>query len=119
MTKQIILSAEAEEAISAGDALMKGAAGGVKVNTAVGTCIGFAKTDAALGDEVGVIKSGIVRLPNTNAEAYVFGQAVEMGAANEIKTGATNFVGVAAETKTTTADDPKLYVLVNILNLTA
>ena len=102
--------------VSAGEFVKKDGSGGVITNDAAGTGKGLANATKAAADKVGVIVEGICQLPKTVNATYNFGDDVELDADGQtVKAGTTNKVGIAIETKTTTADDNSLWVLIDMI----
>ncbi len=114
--KSYILSATAGTGgVEAGKFVKQDGSGGVIVNDDPTTAKGIANATKSAGDKVGVIKKGIVKVPATVVGTYNIFDDVELDTDGQtVKVGSTNKIGVAVETKTTTADDNSLYILVDL-----
>lgn len=124
-SKSVVISAPvtATASVAASVFVKQDGSGGVVANDAAATAIGFTTSSADntatpdylhQAEDVGVVKQGLIRVPATVAAAYEFGDAVELQADGQtVVAGATNQIGTAAETKTTTSGDPELLVYVN------
>jgi len=87
--------------------------GGVVGNDGAATAIGMANATKVAGELVGVIVSGIVKSPLTDNATYSFGDKLELKADGQTLTAlaAGTLTAIAIETKTTTAPDNGLRVL--------
>lgn len=89
--------------------------GGVEPNTSDVLRIGIANASKVAGEKVGVIVRGLVDYPNVDFAAYNFGDAVQLHTDGQlVKAGSAQQVGIAAETKTVSADDPGMIILVHM-----
>jgi len=101
--------------VTSGQFVKQDGVGGVIANDGAATGIGLANATKEPTKKVGVITNGLVWVPLTTPGTYNFGDVVELGSDGQtVAVGSTNPIGIVAATKTTTADDLSLQVLLDM-----
>lgn len=120
--KPIILGADvlAGESIVAGQFVAIDGTGFVKASGTAGTEKGVAESSQIVGNsqyvgKIGVVKQGLVSVPSVN-DTYNWGDKVEVATGGQSVQALDKgtFVGTVAKTKTTTTDDNKVLIYINL-----